>query len=141
MSWKSGLILAVITMTASALYYRFMIWAAKKAGVSFPTGAFRKFTFENYTGNVPSAARLHGRHELCFFARKKPSQILFEVVLTRGSLTLEFQDKAGGTMIYTWRNGDPGTFLVSIQPGQTLAFRGQALHFTGSITYRPPPKA
>ena len=123
------------------LYCRFMMWITKKAGITIPTGPFRKFTFENYTGNVLSATQLHGRHELCFYAKKKPAQILFEVVLTRGSLTMEFQDKADGTTAYTWRNGDPGIFTLTIRPGQTLAFHGQALYLTGSITYRPNPNS
>ena len=64
MSWKFILIFMVSVAAVSALYLRFMMWVAKKAGITIPTGPFRKFTFENYTGNVLTATQLHGRPEL-----------------------------------------------------------------------------
>ena len=69
--WKFLIILMAFTAVASALYCRLMVWIAKKAGITIPTGSFRKFTFDNYTGNVVNAGHLHGHHELYFFFAKK----------------------------------------------------------------------
>lgn len=170
MDWKFIIILTASTVAASVLYYRLMMWVAKKAGVSFPTGGFTKLMFDNHTGDVANAGYLHGRHSISFSARKRDGAVSLarfrpygrhnpgmrylrlgnrkskpgvhvEVVLTRGSLTLEFQDRADGTVVYTWRNGDPGTFDVPLQPGQTLDLLSQALHFSGSITFRGIPNS
>lgn len=114
----------------------FFGWMIKKGWIK-PSGSFTKYFCERCSGDILYAGTLRGRHYLSFAARKKPLQISVEVVLTSGSLWIEFQDKADGTAVYTWKNGDPLRFEISVQKGQTLLFHNKASCFTGSVCFRP----
>lgn len=114
----------------------FFLWMQKKGWIK-PTGSFTKYACERYTGDIVYAGTMRGKHSLSFAAKKKPCLISVEVVLTSGLLSMEFRDKADGTLVCAWRNGDPLRFEVPVRKGQTLFFRNQAYRFTGSVCFRP----
>lgn len=114
----------------------FFLWMQKKGWIK-PSGSFTKYACERYTGDIVYAGTMRGKHSLSFSAKKKPGLISVEVVLTSGSLSMEFRDTAEGFLVYSWRNGDPLQFEVPIQTGQTLSFQNQAYRFTGSVCFRP----
>ena len=114
----------------------FFLWMQKKGWIK-PSGSFTKYACERYTGDILYASFLHGKHALFFTAKKKPRLVSVEVVLTSGILSMEFRDTADGSLVYSWRNGDPLQFEVPVQKGQTLSFQNQAYRFTGSVCFRP----
>lgn len=114
----------------------FFLWMQKKGWIK-PSGSFTKYACDRYTGDIVYAGTLRGTHALFLTAKKKPRLVSVEVVLTAGTLSMEFRDVTDGALVCAWRNGDPLRFEVPVQKGQTLAFRNQACRFTGSVCFRP----